>query len=137
MLNYIGIIHKEDGSGYGISFPDLPGCITAGDNLDELYDMAVEAASLHLEVLVEDGGDIPEASTIGQIMAHEFYEGAVSTIVVRIGRPDKTVKANITLPESDLHIIDRAADKVGKSRSAFMAEVALKQARDMAFGRRT
>src|SRR5690606_11486688 len=117
-LNYIGVIHKDDGSGYGISFPDIPGCVTAGDSLDELYGMAVEAVSLYLEVLVGDGGDIPEASTIEQIMAHEFYKGAVSTVVVRVGRPDKTVKANITLPESDLHIIDRAADKAGKSRSA-------------------
>jgi hypothetical protein len=94
--------------------------------------MAVEAVSLWLEVHIENGGDLPDASAVDKIMLHELYQDAVSTMIIRVGRPDKTVKANITLPESDLHVIDRAADKLGKTRSAFMADVSVKHAREIA-----
>ena len=40
MANYIAIVHKEAKSDFGVSFPDFPGCITAGKNIDEAKDMA-------------------------------------------------------------------------------------------------
>ena len=42
MRYYIALLHKEQKSDYGVSFPDLPGCITAGRTLDEARAMAVE-----------------------------------------------------------------------------------------------
>ena len=40
---YIGLVHKDAGSDYGVSFPDLPGCVTAGATLDEARVMAADA----------------------------------------------------------------------------------------------
>jgi predicted RNase H-like HicB family nuclease len=48
MRQYIALIHKDAGSDYGVSFPDLPGCVTAGLDLDDARRMAEEALALHL-----------------------------------------------------------------------------------------
>jgi len=45
MANYIAIVHKEAESDFGVSFPDFPGCITAGKDIDEAKDMAHHAKS--------------------------------------------------------------------------------------------
>ena len=58
MRNYIGLIHKDAGD-YGVSFPDFPGLITAGTDLDDARAMAEEALALHIEGLAEDGEAIP------------------------------------------------------------------------------
>jgi len=44
-MDYIAIIHKDPDSDFGVSFPDFPGCITAGRTLDEAKEMAREALS--------------------------------------------------------------------------------------------
>ena len=52
---YIALIHKEDSSEYGVSFPDLPGCVTAGATLDKVRACAEEALSLDLPEQVVGG----------------------------------------------------------------------------------
>lgn len=69
MRNYIGLIHKDADSDYGVSFPDFPGLITAGTDLDDARAMAEEALSLHIEGLAEDGEAIPEPSTLEAVVA--------------------------------------------------------------------
>jgi predicted RNase H-like HicB family nuclease len=59
-MKYIAYLHKEKKSDYGVSFPDFPGCITAGETLDEARRNAVEALSLHIKGMLEDGEEIPE-----------------------------------------------------------------------------
>ena len=136
MLSYVGIIHKDKDSDYGISFPDLPGCATAASSLDELGDMAIEAISTWMEYHFEKNGKhAPIAMSVEDILRHEDYTGAVSTMIVRVGSPDRTVKANITAPESDLTLIDLAAQKAGQSRSGFMVAAAVQQARQLFTGR--
>lgn len=55
MTAYIGIIHKEVGSDFGVSFPDFPGCVTAGSDMNEAASMAKEALAGHVALLAEDG----------------------------------------------------------------------------------
>ena len=55
MRHYIALLHKEADSDYGVSFPDLPGCVTAGKTLDEARANAEEALALHLAGMAEDG----------------------------------------------------------------------------------
>lgn len=45
---YPAIFH-EDGDGYWVDFPDLPGCVTQGDTFEQAYEMSVEALGLYLE----------------------------------------------------------------------------------------
>src|SRR5262249_31129617 len=64
MRDYIGIVHKDRGSDYGVSFPDLPGCISAASSIEELREMAAEALGGHLAAMAETGEAIPVPSTI-------------------------------------------------------------------------
>ena len=107
MRPYIALIHKEPGSDYGVSFPDLPGCITAGATLDEARAMATEALALHLEGLVEDGEALPEPATIEAIMAERENRDAVAILVDPPRNAAKAVRINITLPADVLDAIDR------------------------------
>lgn len=49
MHSHLAFIHKAQASDYTVTFPDFPGCISAGATLDEARDMAREALPFHLE----------------------------------------------------------------------------------------
>lgn len=125
MANYIAIVHKEAKTDFGVSFPDFPGCITAGQTVDEAKDLAQEALALHINGMIEDGEQLPAPSKLEDIMADADYVNAVAYLVVSI--PDtkpRTVRVNITLPEMTLKQIDAAAKKRGMSRSSFLVHIA-------------
>ena len=44
---------------HGVAVPDLPGCFSAGDSIEEAFDNAAQAIELHCELLAEGGGDLP------------------------------------------------------------------------------
>ena len=127
MSTFIALIHKEPKSDYGVSFPDLPGCVTAGATLDEARRMAAEALAFHLEGLAEDGAAIPEARSLEAIMAERINRDGVA-ILVESPRPSaRSVRVNITLPEDVLGEIDRYATAHGLTRSGFIARAARKE----------
>ena len=125
MANYIAILHKETKSDFGVSFPDFPGCITAGKNIDEAKDMAQEALTLHIQGMLEDGEQLPVPSRLEDIMSDPDYANAIAYLVVSVpdARP-RTVRVNVTLPEMTLKQIDAAAKKRGMSRSSFLVHAA-------------
>ena len=125
MASYIAVIHKDPDSDCGVSFPDFPGCITAGATIDEVKDMAHKALPFHIKGMLEDGEKIPVPSRLEEIMPDPDYADAVAFLVVTI--PDlkpRAVRVNITIPEDTLHRIDAAAKKRGMSRSSFLAHAA-------------
>ncbi len=125
MANYLAIVHKDPDSEFGVSFPDFPGCVTAGRNIDEAKDMAEEAIALHIQGMLEDGDRLPVPSKLEEIMADTDFSNAVAYLVV--GVPDakpRTVRVNITLPEMTLKQIDAAAKRRGMSRSSFLVHAA-------------
>ena len=125
MANYIAIVHKDHKSDFGVSFPDFPGCITAGRNIDEAKDMAQEALTLHIQGMIEDGEQLPFPSKLEEIMADPDFADAAAYLVV--GVPDskpRTVRVNITVPEMTLKQIDAEAKKRGMSRSSFLIHAA-------------
>ncbi|HEY1943873.1 MAG TPA: type II toxin-antitoxin system HicB family antitoxin [Roseiarcus sp.] len=126
MRQYIALIHKEPGSEFGVSFPDLPGCVTAGASLDEARDMAAEALAFHLEGLDQDGEPIPEPATLEAVMRDPANRDGVAILVAAPARSAKAVRINITLPEDVLQAIDRHAEANGLSRSGFLAIAAKK-----------
>lgn len=125
MPNYIAIVHKDDKTDFGVSFPDFPGCISAGRSIDEAKDMAQGALALHIRGMFEDGEQLPEPSKLEEIMADSDFADAVAYLIVTV--PDnkpRTVRVNITLPENTLRQIDAVAKKHGMSRSSFIAHAA-------------
>lgn len=124
MRDYIAIIHKDDDSDFGVSFPDLPGCITAGRDLDEARELAEEALALHLEGLEADGEARPEPSTLERIMRDAANRDGVVVLVRAPAPARKAVRVNVTFPEDALESIDRFAAGRGLTRSGFLLEAA-------------
>ncbi|RAZ72445.1 type II toxin-antitoxin system HicB family antitoxin [Mesorhizobium atlanticum] len=69
MRKYVGLIHKEDASDYGVSFPDLPGVVTAGASLGEACELAEQALDFHVEGLIDDGETVPDPTSLEKVMA--------------------------------------------------------------------
>lgn len=126
MRNYIGLIYKDVGSDFGVSFPDFPGVVTAGINLDDARRMAEEALCLHVEGMIEDGEAIPEPSSLEAIMNDPANKDAVAVLVPLKSQARKAVRLNITLPEDVLREIDSYAEAHGLTRSGFLAQAALR-----------
>jgi predicted RNase H-like HicB family nuclease len=124
MRQYIGLIHKEAKSDYGVSFPDFPGAVTAGVSLDDARTMAEEALSFHIDGLVQDGEAIPEPSSLEDVMADANNRDGVAILVSVRTETTKAVRVNVTLPEDILHQIDTYAESHGFTRSGFLARAA-------------
>jgi predicted RNase H-like HicB family nuclease len=73
MREYIGIVHKDPTSDYGVSFPDFPGAVTAAPTFEEAVEMAAEALLLHVEGMLAEGETIPDPSSPEQVMANPEY----------------------------------------------------------------
>jgi predicted RNase H-like HicB family nuclease len=76
-MDYLAVVHKDTDSDFGVSFPDFPGCITAGRTLAEAKEMARDALSGHIEVMLDAGEPLPAPSTFDQVMNDpQFRDGA-------------------------------------------------------------
>jgi len=126
MPSYIGLIHKDANSDFGVSFPDFSGVITAGVTLDDARAMAEEALALHVEGMVEDGEAIPEPSTLEEVMSDPDNRGGVAILVSVKTEQPKAIRVNVTLPEDVLAQIDRYAEAHGFTRSGLLAQAARK-----------
>jgi predicted RNase H-like HicB family nuclease len=123
-MEYIAYLHKDAKSDYGVSFPDFPGCITAGSTLEEAKQMAAEALSFHIAGMREDREEIPEPSSLDQLRDDPAMKGAVA-FLVRASELEKTVRINITARESQITEIDKLARAAKLTRSAYMVQRAL------------
>ncbi len=117
-VHYPAII-EQGTAGFGVYFPDLPGCVSAGRTIQEAALGAEEALQGHLLVMAEHGDPIPAPSDIDAI---EPEDGSVEVLrlLVRGERPGKAVRVQISLEEGLLRRIDRVAS----NRSRFLAEAA-------------
>lgn len=127
MQNFIGLIHKDPDSDYGVSFPDFPGVATAGTDLDDARRMAEEALAFHVEGMIEDGEAIPEPSSLEAIMSDPENSDAVAVLIPLRTPAKKAVRVNITLAEDLLRAIDAHAEAHGLTRSGFLARAAARQ----------
>ena len=126
MRNYIGLIHKEADSHFGVSFPDFPGVVTAGTTLDDARAMAEEALTLHIEGLAEDGEAIPEPSALEEVMSDPDNRSGVAILVSVKTEQPKAIRVNVTLPENVLDQIDKYAEAHGLTRSGLLTQAAKK-----------
>jgi predicted RNase H-like HicB family nuclease len=97
-VEYIAYLRKDRKSDFGVSFPDFPGCITAGRTLEEARRRAAEALALHIAGMAEDGDVIPKPSTVDDVADDPAMKGAVAFLVS--ANLEKTVRINITARES-------------------------------------
>ena len=130
-MRYIAFIHKEPDSAYGISFPDVPGCISAGDTIDEAVHNAVEALSGHIRVLEADGDPIPEPRDFDAIANDDSLAddraAAMTTLIPLVRDRGATVRVNVSFDLGLLEAIDAAARERGLTRSGFLASAARRE----------
>jgi predicted RNase H-like HicB family nuclease len=125
-MNYPVVIHKDKDSDYGVTVPDLPGCFSAGSNLDEALLMAREAIELHLEGLIEEGQPVPPPGRVEDHKRKMEYRGGIWAIV-SVDTSSLRLKAkriNITIPERVLDAIDRTAKDENDTRSGLLVKAA-------------
>jgi DNA end-binding protein Ku len=121
-MHVVAMIH-HGGDGYGVSFPDFPGCTTVAKDLDSAVAKAGEVLAFHAEGLVEDG-PLPRPRSLSELQSDpDFLEDAkdAALVLVPYEPPSRAVRINMTVEESLLARIDRAAEAAGETRSRYFA----------------
>ena len=70
-MRYVAFLHDDDDPGFGISFPDFPGCVSDGDTVDDALRRGAEALSFHVEGMLADGEPIPRPRSLHDIKADD------------------------------------------------------------------
>lgn len=117
----------SDTTAYGVVVPDLPGCFSAGDTLDEAVAAAKEAAAAWIDAAMDSGIQIPKPSALDSLRKHQEYSGWVVGIIdLEDAMADDTIeRVNITLPRRVLRRLDDLAKAKGQSRGAFISDLTL------------
>ena len=122
----IAIEPGNENAAWGVAVPDLPGCFSAGDTLDDAVENARAAIDAFCQALIEDGSNLPAPGTLAEHQADPDYAGWIWAVVeVPVERYfGPAEKINITLPRVLLARIDDYARSHGATRSGFLAEAA-------------
>lgn len=112
---------------FGVVVPDLPGCFSAGDTLEEAIANTQEAIAVWMEAELDAGRSIPVPSALSDLQGKREHKGwAWAVVQVDPARFDDTIdRVNITLPRRVLKKIDAAARAAGETRSGYIAKLAL------------
>lgn len=121
-------IHKDRGTSYGVTVPDVPGCFSYGDTVEEAISNAKEAVVGHIETLLELGEPVDFKTTaIEELRTQDaFSDAAWGYVEVDLSELDsKPERVNISLPKFVLHRIDQYVSSHHETRSGFLARAAL------------
>ena len=91
-MRYAVVVHKDPDSSYGVSVPDLPGCFSGGDTLEEAFEQVREAIVGHIETLRMIRQPIPDQAPLDVHIRSEYYKGGLcwGYVDVEIPQPSKT-----------------------------------------------
>jgi len=115
-------VNKEEGTAFGVHFPDVPGCFSASDTEDDLLSDACEALLCHVK-----GGEVPAASKIDRVRklaADDLAAGAFLLAVPYIESDSTVERVNLSLEAGVLKAIDATAKSRNMTRSAFVVHSA-------------
>lgn len=127
--HYVAVIEKDSDSAFGVWFPDVEGCFSAGETLEEAVTNAGAALRQHVEAFESAGRKVPQARSVDQVrrdkdVKKSVAQGAVLFAVPLLADAGRTVRINVSLDKGLVDQIDSAADKRGMTRSAFLAQAA-------------
>ncbi len=124
----IAIEPGTDATAWGVVVPDLPGCFSAGDTMEEALIQAEDAITAWIETALDSGQAIPAPSSIDELRAgHAELKGWLWALVkLDPAMLDDTLeRVNISLPRRVLHRLDARARLAGETRSGFIARMAI------------
>ena len=127
--HYIAVIEKDAESAFGVWFPDVEGCFSAGDTVEEAVTNAGLALRQHVEAIESAGRPVPRARSIDDVILDEEVAASIETGAILFAVPlladaGRTVRINISLDKALVDQIDLAASKRGLTRSAFLSQAA-------------
>ncbi len=127
----VAIEPGDEATAFGIVFPDLPGCFSAGDTLDEAMENAEEAAAGWIDATIDAGRAIPHASSLDALRDNPEYAGWSFGVVTLDPAlfDDMIERVNISLPRRVLKRLDALAQAAGANRSAYIAQMTLAEGR--------
>ena len=114
---YPAIFHPEE-KGYYVSFPDLPGCLTVGDDLQEAYEMAEEVLGVYLSSRLDNELEFSEPSPFGSVKSREGVVCYISADPDKYRKKRKSVRKNLTIPKW----LNIEAEKAGINFSEVLQE---------------
>lgn len=126
-MRYPVVIHKDANSDYGVTVPDLPGCFSAGETVDEALNQAAEAIECHIEGLLLDGEPIPPPTSIdAHHRSPDYADGVWALVPVDVTKlSGRTKRVNVTIPERLLALMDEFAGQHGETRSGLIAQATM------------
>lgn len=101
-LFYPALFHETEEGGFWVSFPDIPECMTQGEDMQQAYEMAVEALGLSLSSMEDDKEEIPKASSPRDVA---MEEGSFLVVIefdmaeYRRVHCSRAVKKTLSIPE--------------------------------------
>ena len=128
-MHYVAVIEKDEDSAFGVWFPDVEGCFSAGETVEEAVSNAAAALRQHVEVVESAGRHVPAARPVDDVLQDEDVRASLETGAVLFAVPlladaGRTVRINISLDKALVDQIDAAAATRGLTRSAFLAQAA-------------
>lgn len=125
----IAIEPGTESTAFGVVVPDLPGCFSAGDTLDDAMSGAEEAAAAWIDATLDAGQAIPAPTSLDELRVNEDYFGWTFGVISLDPAllDDSVERVNITLPKRVLKRLDALAKAAGESRSGFIAHLTLEE----------
>ena len=125
----IVIEEGSEATAFGVVVPDLPGCFSAGDTIDEAIENSREAIVLWIETALDASGTVPAPGKISDHTHNPEYAGMVWALVDIDGAllDDRAERVNISVPRRILSRIDRYVAAKGETRSGFLVNAALER----------
>jgi predicted RNase H-like HicB family nuclease len=113
---------------FGVVVPDLPGCFSAGDSLDEALDAVKEAVAAWVDSALDGGHTVPPASSLEAVRCLSGYEGwTIGVVELDPSLFDDSIeRVNITLPKRVLRRLDDLAAARHQSRGAFISDLTMR-----------
>ena len=134
-MKFVLAIQTDAGKAYGVTVPDLAGCFSSGDSLEEALENAAEAIDAHVELLAESGQELVPVKSLTEHKSNPDYQGAdwviIDVPVEKYYGPSE--KINITVPPIALRRIDRFTKQINENRSAFFVKAAERYMKEKGF----
>jgi predicted RNase H-like HicB family nuclease len=115
-------MHKDADSAYGLTFPDLPGCFSAADDIDDVVPKGCEALELWFED--EPWTEPGNLDEVRAAAARDITDGGTLIAIPYIVNDHRVARVNLSIERGILDAIDKAATERNLTRSAFIAQAA-------------
>ena len=130
----VAIEPATETTAFGVVVPDLPGCFSAGDTLDEALANAEEAAAAWIDAALDAGEAIPTPSSLDVVRHNpDYVDWTLGVITLDPALLDDTIeRVNITVPRRVLKRLDALARAAGETRSGYVAHLTMEEPRHIA-----